>query len=62
MLAEKFFLLMEMLRSHTQPDGSPRVLTTSPHVPISLPSAACLGIGGLPRRGGKNGLDSNSRP
>ena len=39
MLAEKFFLLLEMLRSNTYPDGSPRVVSSSPHVPIKLPAA-----------------------
>jgi hypothetical protein len=39
MLAEKFFLLLEMLRSRTYPDGSPRVVSSSPHVPVKLPSA-----------------------
>ncbi len=38
MLAEKFFLLLETLKSHTYPDGSPRVISTSRHVPIELPS------------------------
>jgi hypothetical protein len=37
MLAEKFFLLLETLRSHSYPDGSPRVASTAPHVPIKLP-------------------------
>ena len=37
MLSEKFILVLETLRSHTQPDGSTRVLSTSPHVPIKLP-------------------------
>jgi len=38
MLAEKFILLIETLRSHTtRPDGSPRVVSTSPHVPVKLP-------------------------
>jgi len=36
MLAEKFFLLLETLRSHTHQDGSPRVFSTSQHVPIKL--------------------------
>jgi hypothetical protein len=38
MLAEKFILYLEALiksRSHT--DGSPRVISTSPHVPVKLP-------------------------
>jgi hypothetical protein len=38
MLAEKFILLLETLRSQAQPDGSPRVVSTSPHVPVRLPS------------------------
>ena len=39
MLAEKFFLLLEMLKSRTYPDGSPRVVSSSPHVPVKLPNA-----------------------
>jgi hypothetical protein len=38
MLAEKFFLLLETLRRNTYQDGSPRVLSTSQHVPIRLPA------------------------
>ena len=39
MLAEKFMLLLETLRSHTQAaDGSTRVVSSSPHVPFKLPS------------------------
>jgi hypothetical protein len=39
MLAEKFILLLETLRSQAQAaDGSPRVISTSPHVPVRLPS------------------------
>ncbi len=38
MLAEKLFLLLETLKSRAYPDGSPRVVSTSPHVPIKLPS------------------------
>jgi hypothetical protein len=37
MLAEKFLLLLEMLKSRSYPDGSPRVVSTSPHIPITLP-------------------------
>ncbi len=37
MLAEKFFLLLETLKSHSHPDGSPRVVSTAPHVPVKLP-------------------------
>lgn len=39
MLAEKFFLVLESLirRGGTYPDGSPRVISTSPHVPMKLP-------------------------
>ena len=36
MLAEKFILLLETLKSHANPDGSPRVVSTSPHVPVKL--------------------------
>lgn len=38
MLAEKFFLLLETLKSHTHPDGSPKVVSTSRHVPVQLPA------------------------
>jgi hypothetical protein len=39
MLAEKFILLLEtLLKSQTNPDGSPRVVSTSPHIPVKLPS------------------------
>jgi hypothetical protein len=41
MLAEKFFLILETLiksRGHTHSDGSPRVISTSPPVPIQLPA------------------------
>jgi hypothetical protein len=38
MLAEKFILLIETLKSHASPDGSyPRVVSTSPHVAVKLP-------------------------
>jgi hypothetical protein len=37
MLAEKFFLLLETLRGNAYPDGSPRVVSASPHVPVKLP-------------------------
>jgi hypothetical protein len=36
MLAEKFILLLETLRGQTFPDGGPRVVSVSPHVPIKL--------------------------
>jgi hypothetical protein len=39
MLAEKFILLMEVLKSHAAPGGAPRVVSTSPHVPVKLPAA-----------------------
>jgi hypothetical protein len=39
MLAEKFLLLLENLKSHASPDGGPRVVSTSPHVPVKLPAA-----------------------
>jgi hypothetical protein len=37
MLAEKFILLLETLRRGTE-DGSPRVISTSPHVAVKLPN------------------------
>jgi hypothetical protein len=37
MLAEKFFLLLETLEGRAYPDGCPRVLSTSPHIPVKLP-------------------------
>jgi hypothetical protein len=37
MLAEKFFLMLEALKRSTYTDGSPRVISTSPHVPVKLP-------------------------
>ena len=38
MLAEKFILLLEsIIRSQTYTDGSPRVVSSSPHVPVKLP-------------------------
>ena len=38
MLAEKFFLFLEaLLKTQSHADGSPRVISTSPHVPIRLP-------------------------
>ena len=41
MLPEKFILLIETLKSHTSPDGSyPRVVSTSPHIPVKLPVAS----------------------
>jgi hypothetical protein len=39
MLAEKFFLLLETLKSRSHPDGSPRVVSSSPHVPVNLPKS-----------------------
>jgi hypothetical protein len=40
MLAEKFMLFIEALISANKrdyPDGGPRVISTSPHVPVKLP-------------------------
>jgi hypothetical protein len=34
MLAEKFFLVLETLLSRAEPDGSPRIVSTSAQVPI----------------------------
>jgi hypothetical protein len=40
MLAEKFMLLLEALRTRdSYADGSPRVISTSPHVPVQLPAS-----------------------
>jgi hypothetical protein len=36
MLAEKFMLFLETLKSRTRPDGSAIVISTSPHVPIKF--------------------------
>ena len=36
MLAEKFFLLLETVRSNTHDNGAPRVTSASRHVPINL--------------------------
>ncbi len=38
MLAEKFILLLETVKSYAHPDGSPRVISTSPHIPVKLPN------------------------
>jgi hypothetical protein len=40
MLSEKFFLVLESLirGGRTYPDGSPRIISTSPHVPVTLPN------------------------
>ena len=41
MLAEKFFLLLEpLIRGQTHSDGSPRIVSSSPHVPVKLPDAS----------------------
>jgi hypothetical protein len=37
MLAEKFFLVLETLISHINPNDGPRVESTSPQVSIKLP-------------------------
>lgn len=44
MLAEKFFLTLESIISHSSdsaeyPDGAPKVETTEQHVPVALPEA-----------------------
>jgi hypothetical protein len=39
MLAEKFFLFLETIRSNGYPDDAPRVVSTSRHVPINLSKA-----------------------
>jgi hypothetical protein len=45
MLAEKYILLLETLRSMAErspayADGAPRVISTSPHVAVQLPGAS----------------------
>jgi hypothetical protein len=45
MLAEKYFLLLETMRSLAERslaylDGGPKVISTSPHVPVRLPGAS----------------------
>jgi hypothetical protein len=40
MLSEKFFLFLESLirnQGQVHADGSPRVVSSSPHVPVKLP-------------------------
>jgi len=39
MLAEKFILLLETIKSHTHPDGGPLVVSTSRLVPVILPKS-----------------------
>ena len=44
MLAEKYMLLLETIRSLAErgpayADGSPRVVSTSPHIPVQMPRA-----------------------
>ena len=36
MLAEKFFLILETLRSHSSDDKPPVVISTAPHIAIKL--------------------------
>jgi hypothetical protein len=49
MLAEKYLLLLETLRkdltkrSQTHTDGSPRVVSTSSHIPVMLPAVQNTG-------------------
>ena len=45
MLSEKYFLLLETIRSLTErnlayADGAPKVVSSSPHIPVQLPSAS----------------------
>ena len=37
MLAEKFFLVLETLKSNAAPDGSPIVVSTTKHIPVKTP-------------------------
>jgi hypothetical protein len=45
-LAEKFFLLLETLKSRSYPDGSQRVTSASRHVPMELPARSEAGSWG----------------
>ena len=47
MLAEKFFLVLETLLSHTNADGGPRVESTSRQVPIKLHAEAASSLRGF---------------
>ena len=38
MLAEKFFLVLETIICNRYADGAPRVVSTSPHIPVQLPT------------------------
>jgi DNA-directed RNA polymerase specialized sigma24 family protein len=38
MLAEKFFLVLETIKSRRHPDDGPCVMSNSPHVPVKLPA------------------------
>ena len=40
MLAEKFLLLLETLRSNNHDDGAPRIISTSPHIAVELAEVA----------------------
>jgi len=56
MLAEKFFLYLEtLIRSQSHSDGSPRVVSTSPHVPLAPQ-------GGTGNRRDDRGLGRLTRP
>lgn len=37
MLAEKFFLVLETIKSNARSDGQ-RAVSTSPHMPVNLPN------------------------
>jgi len=40
MLAEKFFLVLEtLIKGRVYTDSAPRVVSTSPHVPVKLPQS-----------------------
>jgi hypothetical protein len=38
MLAEKFILVLEALKRSASRDGGPIVVSTAPHIPVSLPA------------------------
>ena len=58
MLAEKFLLLLETLRSNSHDDGAPRIISTSPHIAIDLATAGAdqtrrAGARGVPESAGR---------
>ncbi|HEY3790364.1 MAG TPA: hypothetical protein VGM09_00930 [Bradyrhizobium sp.] len=57
MLAEKFFLVLETLRSNRYDDGPPRVVTICRHVAVDLPKAGSGLVGRIEARGTSQHVD-----